>query len=101
MLVACQVINSLLGDESIRTNGGIILDNCVYKFFGSQTGKAAGQNLWQTQQYLALTDNVRDQLGQAGRGKFIATIGKHDKTWVNVDAVEDWEFKLFGRGGGL
>lgn len=101
MFIACQVINSLLGDESIRTNGTIILDNCVYKFFGSQTGKAAGQNLWQAQQYLTLTDNVRDQLGQAGRGKFIATIGKHDKTWVNVDAVEDWEFKLFGRGGGL
>lgn len=100
MLIAFQVINSLLLDERIRTNGTIILDNCVYKFFGSQTGKAQGQNLWQTQQYLTLTDKVRDQLGQAGRGKFIATIGKHDKTWVNIDAIEPWEFDLFGKGGG-
>ena len=99
VMFAFQVVNSLL-DEEIRTEGQIILDNCVYKFFGSQTGKQAGGNLWQAQQYLALTDKVRDELGKAARGHFILSIGKKDKTWVHVDCIEPWEFEVFGRGGG-
>ena len=99
VMFAFQVVNSLLDDE-IRTEGQIILDNCVYKFFGSQSGKQAGGNLWSAQQYLALTDKVRDDLGKATRGHFILSIGKKDKTWVHVDAIQPWEFELFGQGGG-
>ena len=99
VMFAFQVINSLL-DKEIRTEGSIILDNCVYKFFGSQTGNSPGSNLYETQQYLSLTDKVRDNLGKATRGHFILSIGNKDKTWVNVDAVEPWEFDVFGKGGG-
>ncbi len=99
VMFAFQVVNSLL-DPEISTQGQIILDNCVYKVFGSQTGKQPGGNLWQAQQYLALTDKVRDELGKAARGHFILSIGKKDKTWVHVDCIEPWEFEVFGQGGG-
>lgn len=99
VMFGLQNINALL-NEKMRTDGTLLLDSCVYKFFGAATGKAPGSSLWQTQQYLSLTDKAREELGKATRGHFITTIGKRDKTWLYADAIEDWELDLFGKGGG-
>lgn len=100
VLFAVQTIGSLLEDEKIKKDGKIILDNSAYKFFGSQTGNSEGNNLRLSQEYLALTDKMRDELGGAGRRMFIAAIGKHDKTWVTFDEIAPWEAEMFGKGGG-
>ena len=86
--------------EPIRDAGQSVAYNSAYKFFGKSSGVDKGGNLHEIQTLLQLEDEVRDKLAEADRGKFIVAVGTEEKSWVNVDAIRDWEFELFGRGGG-
>lgn len=99
VMFATQTFGSLRAKD-IAAAGKTILDCTAYKFFGSQSGNEAGSNLNEVQQYLSVTDQVRDELGRAEKGVFLASIGKRDKTWVRIDPPPDWMPALFGRSGG-
>lgn len=94
-----QMVSDLLAPE-IETYGRSIVGNCCYKFFGMNSDTEEGGNLHAVQNLLNLTDEARDKLGEAPRGRFIVGVGKREKSWVSVDAIDDWEFELFGQGGG-
>lgn len=85
---------------SIRDAGQSVAYNSAYKFFGKSSGVDKGGNLYEIQALLQLEDEVRDKLAEADRGKFIIAVGTEEKSWVNVDAIQAWEFELFGHGGG-
>lgn len=99
VMFATQTFGSLRV-EKIAEAGKTILDCTSYKFFSAQSGKGRGSNLGEVQEYLSLTDQVRDELGGAEKGVFLAVIGKRDKTWVRIDPPPEWMPALFGRSGG-
>lgn len=99
LMILTPMIVDLL-DESVASAGRAVAYNTTYRFFGKSSGIDKGGNLHEIQKLLNIEDEVRDELAQAGRGKFIAAVGTGECTWVTVDAISDWEFEMHGRGGG-
>lgn len=99
MMCITPMISDLMAPV-IRDAGQAVAYSSTYKFFGKSSGIDKGGNLYEIKNLLKLEDPVRDELADADRGRFILSVGTEENTWVKVDAIKEWEFELFGRGGG-
>lgn len=89
-----QEVNDLLCEET-RAQGASILNNSTFKFIGNSEGEnlAAISNLYN------IPDEVSDMIRDAQKGDFAMYAGTSESTWLYVE-VADWEFEMFGSGGG-
>lgn len=97
MCITPQIIDML--DKDIASAGRAVIYNSAYKFFGKASDDTPGGNLWHVKRLLNLPDDVAAKLGTAPQGKMIVSAGD-ESSWVHVNAVREWEFELFGKGGG-
>lgn len=92
---AMQSVN-VFTDDKIRGYGEQVISNSIYKYFG----KIAEADKQKVKDILnASNETIEALILNDKRGKFFLSIGNERQCWVNVE-IQDWEFELFGNGGG-
>jgi len=92
LVITHSVVDFL--DPSVRRYGQALLDNPCFKFFMGTDGK----NLEELSKLMNLTDAEEDMLAKKRRGHGLLIAGS--KRLHVVVSISDFEFELFGKGGG-